>query len=105
MKNNKLTPTQVKLKNVLRPIVEGILNEAPDMSSVWKYKDEDGKPSAFPPGFQKAQSKAASELYVQVSKLITAKAQVLDREFKQKYGIGTTQGILEKLIALLEDAV
>lgn len=27
MKNSKLTPSQVKLKNVLRPIVEGILNE------------------------------------------------------------------------------
>lgn len=34
MKNNKLTPSQVKLKNVLRPIVEGILNEAEPSSKL-----------------------------------------------------------------------
>lgn len=28
MKNSKLTPNQIKLKKVLKPIVEGILNEA-----------------------------------------------------------------------------
>jgi hypothetical protein len=34
MKNNRLTPTQIKLKKVLRPIVEGILKKAtPDFKN------------------------------------------------------------------------
>lgn len=88
MKNNKLTPSQIRMKKVLKPIVEGILKEATFNEQEFKIELENASKSLW---------KGYNDLEIALRYLQTTGQGGTTGAFKKKIKMMELQSILENL--------
>jgi hypothetical protein len=97
MPSNKNQILEMKLTNLIKKVLK---EESP-----WKYKDEEGNPTNFPPGYKQKLKQLAMKVAKQVGVLINKEAEMLVKSNRDYQNLYTEQGMLEEVIKILEENV
>lgn len=100
MKNKPTKRDIMIVEDFVKKTTKQVMNESP-----WKYTDEDGKPTNYPPGYKQQLKNVAMKVAKLTGEIINKEAVKLVKTDKKFQNLYTSQGLLEEVIKILEENV